>query len=192
MQGILRLLVLSAAVLQLTFAQGWVDDAQNAKLDAQQRHMMHLMNAPIDDTQPLTEEDIRRFALMVSYDKSMYGEAYPAMKKGLQLATQEMTNVADVTFESYIGRAIARSGKKEMLDANARRYGYADALEQTVKAHRIIRAMMVLSMREQFTAMTLRKRSAMEKRIRHYIPHIHEPDIESILPYMPFLSRLGL
>lgn len=159
-------------------------------LDHQQLKTLHLMNAPIHKHSRLGTIEIKRFIAMEKKDKTLYGKAYPDMKKALSAAAKVLPEER-TSFEQFIQKAIELSQKKEELDKNAQQYGYPNALEQTVQSHRIIRAMMTISVAKKLQTVPTQMREMVQEKIRAYMPPVNEKDINYVLPYMGLLKTLA-
>lgn len=183
-------LVMTALSIIATTAWASSDKYMGAgSLDPQQLKTLHLMNASIGEHSRIGPKEIKRFVAMMRKDKTLYGDAYPAMKKALSEAAKTLPEKG-TTFDAYIRKAIELSGKKEALDKNAQQYGYRDAFEQTIESHRIIRAVMHISLEEKLQNTPKEMREKVLSAARVYMPKVNAKDEEYVLPYMRTFESL--
>ena len=157
-----------------------------AKMDAQTEMaesmaLLPFLSATIEQDRVLNKKDIERYRSFLSNKKAQREEMKDAFLLGAKKASKVLN--PGITYNTYVAKSIELSGKKKMLDDNAKSNGYVDAVDQILISTRITRAVIRIEMEKKYVQMPKEQRAMAEQMMTSMLGVSSAEDIEVVKPY---------
>ena len=148
--------------------------------------LMPFITAPIEIDRKLSSKDVKLYRHTREKNHAAYTQHKKIIESQYEKAAKHLKK--GVSFNTFIEKAIALSGKKDSLDKNAKLMGYRDALDLSITSSRIKRALISIEMDKHVTVIPSAQRGMVRSMLSKIIGNVSKADIRAVKPYVKELT----